>query len=104
MHRLEWRKTLGPPEFAFFSALANTMRKENLLQHDFAGRALWETYRAFAGLGKHRRQLKFHFLRLTLPCMCSGRTGKGQFIFHAEFLEQKLGDRYDASIMLATSA
>ena len=99
--RLDWRKTIGQPEFAFFSALANTMRRERLVQHDFAGKALWETYRAFVG---SERQLRFHFLRLTLPCMCSGRTAKGRFIFHAEFLEQKLGERYDPAAVLATSA
>jgi hypothetical protein len=97
--QLRWRKTIEAPEFLFFSALANTMRKEGLTQQDFAGKALWKAYTTFLSAEK-QLHLKFHFLRITLPCMCSGRTASGKFIFHADFLANKLGDEYSETAIL----
>jgi hypothetical protein len=115
----EPRKNIEAPEFLFFSALANSMRANNVRQRGWTGSVLYAEYDAFFystrdmdgpfetkkqdALVQSDRTLhtRYHFSRLTLPSMASTRTGK-RFLFNEECLESRLGDRYDETVLLSS--
>jgi hypothetical protein len=111
------RKNIEAPEFLFFSALTNSMRQHNVPQKGWTGSALFAAYDEFYYSSRdmdgpfepkkqgvlrqsnHCLHTRYHFSRLTLPSMASTRTGK-RFLFNAECLESRLGDRYDEHVLL----
>ena len=114
---MKWyvRRTIDMPEKLFFSAMVNTMRAEGLERQECGIKETWAAYNKFYwGLEgpfddkKHHAlrlfasqlQLRYHFARITLPAMSSGRGRKGKFLFKAGELEAVLGDGYNADVMI----
>ena len=107
------------PEFLFFSALVNSMREHNVRQKAWTASVLYAEYDWFFyspreedGPVKTKKQNALRlardslhtrrtFYQLTLPSLVSARAGK-RFVFNEEFLELRLGERYDEGVLLTS--
>ena len=116
-HRM--RENIEAPEFLFFSALVNSMREHNVRQRAWTASVLYAEYDWFFyspreedGPAKTKKQNALRlaqnslharrtFNLLTLPSLVSARAGK-RFVFNEEFLELRLGERYDEDAVLTS--
>ena len=114
------RENIEAPEFLFFSALVNSMREHNVRQRAWTASVLYAEYDWFFyspreedGPLKTKKQNALRLARnslharrtfnlLTLPSLVSARAGK-RFVFNEEFLELRLGERYDEGVLLTSA-